>query len=183
MHAGYFFKLLLLCRWGGGGGARGGTLWIPWDRGTPLHIQNIPHEVQKDISISLWGSGPSFVCERCGALAQMTVPILQIPLTVGVHTKHTNTHTPCAEHLPLSPASVIQASPAVESELWQLCRWLRVTNKIKKYTMGRRNLSLYWINVLVTFFAGVHVCVCMCVRTSWYGFISALNCFTRFFFF
>lgn len=46
----------------------------------------------------------------------MTVPILQIPLTVGVHTKHTGTHT--AEHLPLFRASVFQASSAVESELW-----------------------------------------------------------------
>lgn len=51
----------------------------------------------------------------------MTVPILQIPLTVGVHINvHTNTYT--AEHLPCSPASVSQASlsSVVESAAWHL---------------------------------------------------------------
>lgn len=162
------------------GGARGGTLWIPWDRGTPLHIQNIPHEVQKDISISLWGSGPSFVCERCGALAQMTVPILQIPLTVGVHTKHTNTHTHTMRRASATFSSL--CDPGISSSgVWtealkgggswlrkqlQLRRWLRVTNKKIHYGCLRRsNLSLYWINGLV-FLCHIlcwRVFVCACV--------------------
>lgn len=51
LYPGHFFLLLLACRWGKR--ERGGALWIPWDWGTPLHIQNIPCEVQKEISISL----------------------------------------------------------------------------------------------------------------------------------
>lgn len=50
----------------------------------------------------------------------MTVPILQIPLTVGVHTKHTGTHTAHSRASATFPrtASAFQASSAVESELW-----------------------------------------------------------------
>lgn len=64
----FFPRSLLLLVWRWGEEERWSALWLPWERGTPLHIQNIPCEVQKEISISLWGSGPSFVCERCGAL-------------------------------------------------------------------------------------------------------------------
>lgn len=103
---------------------------------------------ERDINLTLrlW----AFICLwEMRSAAQMTVPILQIPLTVGVHTHiHTLTFAHTCTHSTHSRASATFPSLCIpgfsSSGVWtrrswlrkqsQLCQQLRVKNK--KYTMA-----------------------------------------------
>lgn len=99
----FFFRLLSPGRWG-----KAAPSGSPGTKG-PLFIFRIfpPWSWERDINLTLrrW----AFICLwETRSAAQMTVPILQIPLTVKGCTQntHTHVHTQRSQHLLPSPAAV-----------------------------------------------------------------------------
>ncbi len=122
----------------------------------------------------------------------MTVPILQIPLTVGVHTNaHTYIHTPYnVEHLPLSSASVCRhlqqwSLHCGTQRTWlrkppQLCRQLRVKNT--PWLFGQRqheSILDKWVSFSMSHSLQECACVCACEREWVRRFVLSSSLYIR----
>lgn len=148
---------------------------------------------ERDINLTLrlW----VFICLwEMRSAAQMTVPILQIPLTVGVHTKHTGTHTTHSRASATFPSLCV---PGIfSSGVWTVALdgldWRSSRSNVGSWKLQIKNTPWLfgqkqhkpildkWVSFSMSHSLQTCACVCECVcvrvsKTWWYDFIDSFK--------